>query len=181
MSVLLETERLLLRPPRAADLSHFIPLLNDFDVSKNLSRVPHPYTEDNGCAFIVKAAYDLAAGTDYALATVIKANGVFIGMCGVHPARGWEFGYWLGRPYWGKGYATEAGSRVVMFAFEELRAETLKAGWFHDNPASGRVLAKLGFRPAGEEERSCVSRGGPVDCHLVELDRATYMTRKKAA
>ena len=53
MSVLLETERLLLRPPRAADISHFVPLLGDFDVAKNLSRVPYPYTEDHACAFIV--------------------------------------------------------------------------------------------------------------------------------
>jgi RimJ/RimL family protein N-acetyltransferase len=178
MSVLLETERLLLRPPRAADISHFVPLLNDFDVAKNLSRVPHPYTEDDGCAFIVKIAYDIAAGTDYVF-TVLHRPGVFIGLCGVHPAQGWEFGYWYGKPRWGRGYATEAGWRVVTFAFEELKAETLKAGWFHDNPASGRVLAKLGFRPAGEEERNCVSRGCPVSCHLVELDRATYMTRKK--
>ena len=71
MSVLLETERLLLRPPRAADISHFVPLLGDFDVSKNLSRVPHPYTEDDGCAFITWAAYawttrdDLPSGEGY--------------------------------------------------------------------------------------------------------------------
>jgi ribosomal-protein-alanine N-acetyltransferase len=177
MSVLLETERLLLRPPRAADISHFVPLLDDFDVSKNLSSVPHPYTEDDACAFIVKMAYGLAAGTDYAFAIVMR-SGVFIGMCGVHPALGWEFGYWLGKPHWGRGYATEAGSRVVAFAFDELKAERLNAGWFHDNPASGRVLAKLGFRPAGERERGCLSRGCSVNCRLVELDRATYMTRK---
>ena len=87
-------------------------------------------------------------------------------------------GYWLGRPFWGKGYATEAGRRAVKFAFETLNADTLNAGWFHDNPASDRVLEKLGFQPAGEEERTSISRGGPVRCHLVALDRATYMTRK---
>jgi len=54
MSILLETERLLLRPPKAADISQFVPLLNDFEVAKNLSRVPYPYTEDDACAFIVR-------------------------------------------------------------------------------------------------------------------------------
>ena len=180
MSVILETERLLLRPPRAADISHFMPLINDFEVSQNLSRVPYPYTEDDACAFIVKVPQGPAAGTDYTFAILLKAAGIFIGMCGIHPAQDWELGYWLGRPYWGRGYATEAGRRVMNFAFEDLKAETLNAGWFHDNPASGRVLAKLGFQPAGEAERSCLSRGGPVACHLVALDRATYMTRKKA-
>jgi RimJ/RimL family protein N-acetyltransferase len=181
MSVLLETERLLLRPPRAADISHFLPLIADFDVAKNLSVVPHPYTEDDACAFIVRANHGLSTGSDYAFAILIKASGVFIGICGLHPGGGWEFGYWLGKPYWGNGYATEAGGRVVTFAFEDLRAETLKAGWFHDNPKSGRVLEKLGFRSVGAEERNCISRGGPVHCHRVELDRATYMTRKMAA
>jgi len=177
MSVLLETERLLLRPLKAADISYFVPLLNNFEVSKNLSRVPYPYTEDDACAFVVRAAQGWAAGTDHPLAVLRKPD-VFIGMCGVHPSQDWEIGYWLGRPFWGSGYATEAARRAVAWAFEALKTEMLKSGWFHDNPASGRVLSKLGFRPAGEEGRSCVSRGGPVACHLVELDRATYMTRK---
>ena len=180
MSHLLETERLLLRPPRAADISQFVPLINDFDVSKNLSRVPHPYTEDDACAFIVSITHAIAAGTDHAFAILLK-SGPYIGLCGVHPSQGWEFGYWLGKPYWGRGYATEAAGRVVTYAFEELKAATLKAGWFHDNPASGKVLAKLGFKPSGEGERTCVSRGCKVNCHEVELDRETYMTRKKAA
>jgi RimJ/RimL family protein N-acetyltransferase len=180
MSVLLETERLLLRPPRAGDISQFLPLINDFEVSKNLSRVPHPYTEDDACAFIVSIRHAIREGTDHAFAILLK-DGAFIGLCGIHPKRGWEFGYWYGKPYWGQGYATEAGLRVVTYAFEKLNAEALKASWFHDNPRSGHVLAKLGFRPVGEGEIACVSRACMVDCHLVELDRATYMTRKKAA
>ena len=177
MSVLLETERLLLRSPRAADISKFVPLINDFDVVKNLSRVPYPYTEDDGCAFITKITESIAAGTDYAFAILLKPD-TYIGTCGVHPERGWEFGYWLGKPYWGKGYATEAGRRVVTHAFEELKGEALTASWFHDNPKSGRVLEKLGFQPQGEGEIACLSRGVTVNCHVVALDRATYMTRK---
>ena len=180
MSVLLETERLLLRPPRAADISQLVPLLNDFDVSKNLSPVPHPYTEDDACAFIVRMDYCLRTGSDYVFAILLRPS-CFIGLCGLHPSGEWEFGYWLGKPYWGKGYATEAGRRVVTFAFEELNAEKLKAGWYYDNPKSGRVLEKLGFKLTGEAKRASLARGCKVDCHLVELDRATYMTRKKAA
>ena len=176
MSILLETERLLLRHPRAADISAFVPLIGDFDVSKYLSRVPYPYTEDDGCAFITKIGPAIEAGTDYAFAVILKPD-IYIGTCGVHPERDWEFGYWFGKPYWGKGYATEASKRVVQFAFEDLKAERLQASWFHDNPRSGRVLAKLGFLPVGEGEIACLSRGVTVNCHVVALDRATYVTR----
>jgi RimJ/RimL family protein N-acetyltransferase len=181
MSWILETERLLLRPPKATDISRFMPLLDDFEVSKNLARVPYPYTEDDGCAFIVKAAKGWATREDLTFAVLRKADAAYIGMCGVHPARGWEFGYWFGKPYWGKGYATEAGARIVAFAFEVLNAEKLCAGWFYDNPASGCVLEKLGFGACGEEARSCLSRGLDVQCHMVVLDRAAYMTRKSAS
>jgi [ribosomal protein S5]-alanine N-acetyltransferase len=140
-------------------------------------RVPYPYTEDDACAFIVRTNHAIAAGTDYAFAILLRPD-VFMGLCGIHPGGDWEFGYWLGKPYWGSGYATEAGWRVVNFAFEELKAENVNAGWFHDNPASGRVLAKLGFRDAGQVEMSCVSRGCTVNCQRVALDRAAYMTRK---
>ena len=180
MPVILETERLLLRHPRAADISKFVPLIGDFDVSKNLSRAPYPYTEDDGCAFIVAITKAIAAGTDHVFAILIKPD-VYIGTCGLHPERGWELGYWIGKPYWGKGYATEAGRRVVTHAFEDLKAEALTASWFHDNPKSGRVLTKLGFQPAGEGEIACLSRGVTVNCHRVALDRATYMTRKMAS
>jgi len=178
MSFILETERLLLRPPRATDISRLVPLLNDLGVAKNLSRVPHPYTEDDGCAFIIKVAQGWASREDLAFAILRKSDAAYVGTCGVHPARGWEFGYWLGRPYWGQGYATEAAGRVVSFAFEELKAEKLVAGWYFDNPASGRVLEKLGFMAQGDEKRSSLARGTDVPCFLVALDRAAYMTRK---
>src|SRR5258706_9162298 len=156
MSVILETGRLLLRPPRAADISHFVPLLKDFDVAKNLSRVPHPYTEDDACAFVVSAAHGWRSGEDLAFGILRKSPSAYIGICGVHPARSWEFGYWLGKPYWGQGYATEAAGRLIAFAFDELGAPHLTAGWFHDNPASGRGAGKLGWLPGGGGGRFCL-------------------------
>jgi len=83
-------------------------------------------------------------------------------------------GYWIGKPYWGRGFATEAARRVARFTFDELGAERLAAGWFDDNPASGRVLRKLGFQDAGSEEKDCLSRTTPVICHKVTLTRADF-------
>jgi ribosomal-protein-alanine N-acetyltransferase len=181
MFVFQQTKRLMLRPPEAADIGRLVPLIGDFEVSKNLARVPHPYTDDDAGAFIVKAANGWASGEDFPFCILRKEDGAFIGLCGVHPSRGWEFGYWVGKPYWGKGYATEAGWRILGFAFDELNADRLGAGWYHDNPASGRVLEKLGFKPVGEKEQPCLARGCTLPCHRVELDRAAYMTRKMGA
>ena len=180
MHGILETERLLLRPPQAADIGHFVPLLNDFDVSRYLSRVPHPYTEDDGCAFVVKAADERDRGDDHVFVILRKTDRVLIGMCGVHPILGFEMGYWIGKSYWGHGYATEAARRVVAFAFQELDAAEVIAGWFQDNPTSGRVLEKLGFRPLRTEERVSISRGHAVYCHLMGMERAAFEATRTA-
>ena len=76
---------------------------------------------------------------------------------------------------------TLPGARVVTFAFEELGAERLNACWYVDNPASGRVLEKLGFTCAGEEQRSCLARGSCVSAYAVTLDRNAYRARKSRA
>ena len=181
MSLILESGRLILRAPRAEDVPRIVPLLGDYDVAKNLSRVPHPYTDQDGYAFVALAGQKWTLKQDYAFSVLRTTDDAFIGMCGVHPERGWEMGYWIGKPYWGRGYASEAAGRVVAFAFGELGAERLAACWFHDNPASGRVLEKLGFRRADDEERPCLARGTCVLSHAVALDRAAYMTRKSTS
>jgi RimJ/RimL family protein N-acetyltransferase len=84
-----------------------------------------------------------------------------------------ELGYWIARPYWGRGYATEAGRAVIDHARHSLRLPRLSAGHFIDNPASGRVLAKLGFRPIGRIAlRHSAGRGEPVPTRLFEIDLA---------
>jgi RimJ/RimL family protein N-acetyltransferase len=178
-SLLLETERLILRPPSEADIPALVPLIGDFDVSKNLSRVPHPYTEEDARGWIAKTVEDLVNGTDYPFAILRKEDGAYVGTCGLHPARGWEFGYWIGKPYWGRGYATEAARRAIVFGFEKLGAECLNAKWFCDNPASGHVLEKLGCVADGEEMSNCLSRGVQVFCHKVVLTRNQYEQQKE--
>ena len=171
----LETDRLLLRPPESADIPAFLPLIADFDVSKNLSRVPHPYRESDAQAFIARTVQNRAAGTDFNFAITRKTDDAYMGSCGLHLKDGvFEFGYWLGKPYWGQGYATEAARRLVGHAFEDLQVPYLVAGWFHDNPASGRVLAKLGCVPDGNDQRDCLARGHAVYCHNVKLDREGF-------
>jgi [ribosomal protein S5]-alanine N-acetyltransferase len=171
----LETERLLLRPPEAADVAAMLPLIGEYGVAKNLSRVPHPYREEQALEFLARVSEQRAAGTDYNFAIMRKVDGDYMGGCGVHLRDGaFEIGYWLGMPYWRQGYATEAARGLAAFAFRDLKATRLIAGWFHDNLASGHVLEKVGFVPDGAEQRDCLARGHAVYCHMVTLDRDTY-------
>jgi RimJ/RimL family protein N-acetyltransferase len=177
--IALETERLILRPPLAADVPVLARLLDDFGVAKNLTHVPHPYAERDGYAFVALAEQNLARKEDFVFAIQRRADAAFLGCCGVNPKVDFELGYWLGRPYWGQGYATEAGRRLVRFAFDELGADRINSGWFFDNPASGRVLEKLGFGPCGEEDRACLSREAAVLCHKMAITRAAFARRKE--
>ena len=178
----LESERLLLRPPEIGDLPFMVPLAGDFEVSKNLGRVPHPYTEDDARAFHARAGEQRGLGTDFNFAILRKEDDAYLGGCGLHLKDGvFEMGYWLGRPYWGQGYATEAARRLAGFAFHDLKATRLVAAWFHDNPASGRVLAKLGCQHTGSGPRDCLARGHQVYCHSVELSRERFGRKKVAA
>jgi ribosomal-protein-alanine N-acetyltransferase len=180
-SFTLESERLLLREPELADAPAIAALMNDWDVVKNLASAPVPYFEKHARDFIGLQKDGRARGTDFVFAIIRKSDSALMGKCGLHlKEQGFEMGYWLGRPYWGQGYATEAAAQVLAFGFRNLRAESIWAGWFHDNPASGRVLEKLGFRPNGCDRRDSAARGQVVLCNLVTMSRADFGQRQAA-
>jgi len=177
----LESERLLLRPPEFRDVESIAAWIGDWDVAKNLANVPHPYRESDAHEFVSRKIRQRAHGEDYCFAILRKSDGVFMGCCGLALEDGrFELGYWLGKPFWGQGFATEAAKKVLSFAFRDLKAQSVWAGWFHDNPASGRVLEKLGGRPDGAEPKNSLARGHKVYCHRVALTREQF-GRKKAA
>jgi RimJ/RimL family protein N-acetyltransferase len=151
--------------------------LGDFNVSRNLAQVPYPYDEGDAEAFIAGPL----EGRHHRFAILRKADNLFIGAAGLHEdGLGLEFGYWLGRPFWGQGFATEAVARLVTFAFKDLGEAAVHAGWFYDNPASGHVLAKLGARHNGSKMRDSRARGMQILCHDMLLTRADFL-RKQAA
>ena len=175
----LESERLILRPPRHADIQAMAVWLGDFAVSRNLAQVPHPYSEADAEDFVAKRGRP--GDGHYCFTITRKQDGVFLGGIGLHlePA-GYEFGYWLGKPFWGLGYASEAARGLVQFAFDRLDAPSVWAGWFHDNPASGHVLAKLGARHNGSKMRDCAARGMKVLCHEMLLTPESFLMKKAA-
>jgi RimJ/RimL family protein N-acetyltransferase len=171
----LKTARLVLRAPRRADANAIARLAGDRRVAENTARVPHPYRIADAEQFI--AAVNRLDGE---ATFVITLDGVLIGACGVNPRGGEpEIGYWLGVPYWGKGYATEAARAVVDHAFGELGFEALQAGARVSNPASRRVLEKCGFQWTGVRliRIRAIHSAAPSD--RFRLDRGLWASLKE--
>ena len=171
----LETERLLLRPLRREDFAVMMAFMGDYDVAKNLSSAPHPYTLGDAESFFVRQNESHWRGEAHVFAVIRKTDGAFLGKNGLHMKDGvFEMGYWLGKPYWGQGFATEGAKRVAQFAFDELKVEQIGAGWFEGNDLSGKVLTKLGFAPNGTELRDCRARGHKVACNMMVLTSESF-------
>src|SRR5689334_1973752 len=142
------TPRLLLRPGFPEDAPALATAIGDEAIVRNLSVVPWPYTLRDAEAF-------LASPRDPVLPSLLifERAGTgprLIGSCGLsrRASGAVELGYWIARAHWGHGFATEAVNALVDMA-RALHLPSLEAGHFTDNPASGRVLEKLGFRPLG--------------------------------
>lgn len=150
------TERLLLRPSWPEDAQKLHQAIADEGIVRNLARAPWPYTHDE-----IYPSFLLMLRTDGAPR--------LIGACGIGQHDGEaELGYWIARPYWGLGFATEAG-RAVMGIAKAIGHKKLVAGHFIDNPASGGVLRKLGFRNTGKnEQRHSKGRGESMTCAVYE-------------
>jgi ribosomal-protein-alanine N-acetyltransferase len=175
-SDILTTQRLRLCAPQESDVDAIMALLGDFDVARNLSSPPHPYREEHARAYIESSRANRLDGSGFNFAVCRQDDAALIGMIGTRSRESgpFELGYWIGKPFWGHGYATEAGRRLVEFAFAELVLPQLIAGWFVDNPPSGRVLEKLGFVYDGEDERHSNARGEAVRSHRAILERARW-------
>jgi len=140
------TERLFLRPAWPEDWAAVLGGIADEDVVKNLARAPWPYGPAEARDFVSRGQDPCRPS----FLLVRTADGRAIGGAGLGEHEGQpELGYWIARPSWGQGYATEAGGGVLEIA-RLLGHERVYAGHFTDNPASGRVLRKLGFVPTGQ-------------------------------
>lgn len=161
------TERLLLRPSWPEDAAELQGAIADEGIVRNLARVPWPYTKDDAADFAALEHDPLFPN----FLLMLRTDGAprLIGSCGLGELDGEaELGYWIARPYWGLGFASEAG-RVVIKIARALGHRKLVSGHFIDNPASGRVLRKLGFRDTGRvEQRESKGRRQLVGCALYE-------------
>lgn len=171
------TDRLLLRPGWAEDAPALSRAIGDEAVVRNLALVPWPYTLGDAERFLAWPVDPLRPR----FLIILRETGALIGGIGLHGEPEAELGYWLARAYWGRGLATEAGRAMVALADASLRLPRLVSAHALDNPASGAVLRKLGFRPGGVVPRHSAGRGGEMDVRLFARDRAVAVTEQLAA
>ena len=167
------TARLVMRPTRRADIDDLVDGISDLAVSRMLSRVPYPYTSRDALAFLNAVA--ASRGRDLPLAITLDNRVIGgIGLSGLNTER--EFGYWLARAHWGKGYATEAGRAFLDHLFDTHDIDVVRSGVFVGNQASLRVQEKLGFIEIGRSERHCLARGETLAHIDTVLTRERYET-----
>ena len=155
--VSIRTERLLLRPFRRSDATEFTRLAGDWAVASMTSDIPHPLTERQARAWLKPGRNEVRFA--------IELNGRLIGGAGYYrrPSGTAELGFWLGRDWWDRGYATEATRAVLRHGFAVGRLPGFTSSHFVDNDASAGVLRKLGFEPTGRCRIICTARGHEVE------------------
>jgi len=171
----LSTKRLIMRAPRENDIPALVQLADNLHVAQMLARMPHPYGEAEARAFIAMSELR-KPGASYAL-TLAGPNpdaGTFIGCAGLNvKERGLELGYWIGEPYWRRGFATEAAHALVDLAFRSTGIQVLHCSVRVINPSSRRVIHKCGFQYAGQGMMNSLV-AGQVPIERYRLDRKTW-------
>src|SRR6478735_3502785 len=149
---ILLTGRLILRTLSASDAEALAVLADNYKVAVMLARLPYPYKLVDARDFICRVSEKREGEGTFGL--YLKPEETFIGVCSYewHGEDAPEFGYWLGEPYWGKGYMSEAAKAVIAHAFRINRHERLLSGCRLQNLASRRVLVKAGFEHIGRYE-----------------------------
>lgn len=181
----IETDRLVMRPLAPGDEAPLAAILADWDVTKNLGFVPHPFSLSDAAAWVAVTPKQIAAGTDYPLAVLDKASGHMVAGAGLDEmidlgpsGREYDFGYWFGRDHWGKGLATECAVGLRDWAFEELRVGRLRASCLQSNPGSAGVLEKAGFLYVNTEMRHRPARGISALVECFRLDKPRWEALK---
>jgi RimJ/RimL family protein N-acetyltransferase len=183
MDRVIVTDRLSLRPFVRDDAPALASLINDYEISKNLARVPFPYSLADAEEFL-----------DWSVSAVEKTR--FSAICSRHQpdvmqgaiSYEWnaekanvELGYWLVKPLWGQGLMSEAARAMVHHAFTVAGIDLIVSCFFNENPASGRVLAKAGFEKAGGCMQMSKAQGHDVPVTNMQLSRARWLAQKTFA
>jgi ribosomal-protein-alanine N-acetyltransferase len=174
MSTTLQTPRLLLRDFEQTDIPEIVRLAGAREIAATTLRIPHPYSHADAENFVSYAGQDGRA----VFAIVLKNTGQLCGAIGLEldaPNNRAELGYWIGVPYWGHGYATEAARALLQHGFEVFNLNRIYAFHFRHNPASGRVLQKLGMRHEGRQRGHVHKWGRFVDLEMYGLLRSEWL------
>ena len=153
----MRSKRLTYRTLDYSDAARITEFAGDWEVARMTARIPYPYS-------LTQAHQWIGSIDDGEFVRVIELEGQLIGAVGYVPSPDGsaEIGYWIGRPWWGQGFATEAAETLVRYCFSEVRFTRLTCCHFADNAASARIIKKLGFRTIGTASTWCEARGGEI-------------------
>lgn len=148
----LRTERLLLRPFALSDAEKVAELANAKEIAQYTQNIPYPYGVEDAREFISQHPDAFREGKFVVLAITRRDDGILMGTIGL--TLDWEhdkaeMGYWIGLPYWNRGYCSEAARAMLDYGFESLHLHRIQATHFQENPASGRVMQKIGMKREG--------------------------------
>lgn len=165
----LETPRLILSEFSEADIPELVPLIGAREVAATTLRIPHPYEERHAREFFATIPKE----NELRLAIRVRSTGRLCGGIGLHPdtePKRAELGYWIGVPFWGNGYATEAATAVIEYGFKKLKLERIFASHFKGNDKSGRVLQKIGMHHEGRVRYGVMKAGKLLDLETYAVE-----------
>lgn len=181
---LIRTARLVLRPLSVDDLTDIARLAGEWEIASMTARIPYPYTPHDARQWLE----GLEEGEFVrAISLADEAAGAHVprdllGITGYLPSSDGasaEIGYWIGKPYWGRGYATEAAHALIGYAFSRGGFEALTCCHFADNHASARVIEKLGFTSTGTCSCWCEARRVEAPAEHYELARRDWQQLRR--
>lgn len=178
----LPTRRLVLRRPTDADAAALTALANNTEVSRWLSRMPHPYARTDARAWI--ASVNAPQASECAFVITLAATGEIVGACGCARMDECDLpqvGFWIGEPHWGNGYATEAAQAVIDHVFTATECAAIGAGCRVANVASRRVIEKCGMQYSGLDMVDSRFEGAVVPIFAFRLTRRTWQSLKSWA
>jgi [ribosomal protein S5]-alanine N-acetyltransferase len=173
----LRTARLVLRPFVLADGPTVQRLAGAWEVVDTTLNIPHPYPDGGAEQWIGGHAELFAAGSSVIYAITLAETGELCGSTGLHITqrdKRAEIGYWLGQPYWGQGYTSEAAAALLGYGFTTLGLNRIYATHFVRNPASGRVMQKIGMRFEGTMRQHYFARTQFEDVHCYGILREEW-------
>lgn len=174
---ILETNRLILRPFNLSDAKRVQELAGDSRIAETTLHIPHPYEDGLATLWISTHKDNYENGKSINHAIVIKGTEELIGEISlvlklIH--RKAEVGYWIGVPYWGKGYCTEACKKIIEFGFERYNLNRIYALAMVTNIGSWRVMEKVGMKYEGTRRQDIIKNGVPVDLKSYSILREEY-------
>ncbi len=176
----IRTGRLILKCPVDVEIKRLVHLANNRAIAENLATMPYPYTEKDALEWLERKTESRIGGKLFSIHLDIPGE-PFIGTAGYGPMKEGgnpEIGYWIGEPYWGEGYGSEAARAIIDFAFEEDDVVVLEGGARITNVNSRRLLEKCGFEYQGFGKTYCRALDEEVPVDRFALTRPRFQGLK---